>query len=220
MLFPLTGSHCPHGKVRVPDTELNSRYLSWEPEFHEFFHLGDSPRQGPAGKPIFLKKGAWERRKSATTQPGGYSQYASLDCRAELQHTALSGIDLSMFFSGSQLEWQAHGFKKERIHFGTMHVALSCPMKSPSAMPERSCHRRAVAGEMAREAMLKSRLGALLINRKVISQKPWTSFQAPKPSFRSEVELTTFQSEVSWQAGTKPDYNSALSGSSTDRGAL
>lgn len=63
MLFPLTGSHCPHGKVCVPDTELNSRYLYWELEFHEFFHLGDSPSQGPAGKPIFLKKRCMREKK-------------------------------------------------------------------------------------------------------------------------------------------------------------
>lgn len=31
------------------------------------------------------------------TQPGGYSPYASLDYRAELQHTALSGKDLFVF---------------------------------------------------------------------------------------------------------------------------
>lgn len=42
-------------------------------------------------------------------------------------------------------------------------------MKSPSAMLEQSCHCRAVAGEGARGEMLKSRLGALLINREVIS---------------------------------------------------
>lgn len=57
---------------------------------------------------------------------------------------------------GSLLKWQVQSFKKERIHFGTMYVALSCPMKSPSGTPEQNCHWGTVAGgtsqagEMAR----------------------------------------------------------------------
>lgn len=43
MLFLLTGSHCPHVRVHVPDPELNTGYLYWELEFRKFFHLGDSP---------------------------------------------------------------------------------------------------------------------------------------------------------------------------------
>lgn len=123
------------------------------------FPPGWFPTPGPCREINFpLKKGVCERRNFVTTQPGGYSSYASLDCRAELQHTALSGIDMSMFFSGSQLEWQAHSFKKERIHFGIMYVALSCPMKSPSAMPEQTCHCRAVSwwGGKGRNARVKA----------------------------------------------------------------
>lgn len=86
--FLLALSHCPHGKVHVPNTELESRYLYWGPEPHQCFHLGDSLCQGPAGELVFLKKGAWERRKSMKTQPGGYSPYAPLDYRVELQHIA------------------------------------------------------------------------------------------------------------------------------------
>lgn len=105
VLFLLALRHCPHGKVHVPNTELESRYLYWGPELHECFHLGDSLCQGSAGEPIFLKKGGWERRKSMKTQPGGYSPYASLDYRVELQHITLSGKDMYVFLLYTTLSW-------------------------------------------------------------------------------------------------------------------
>lgn len=56
VLFLLVLSHCPYGKVHVPNTELQSWYLYCRSELHKCFHLGDS--LCPAAESFVLKKSA------------------------------------------------------------------------------------------------------------------------------------------------------------------
>lgn len=107
---------------------------------------------------------------------------------------------------GRQLKWQVHNFKKERIHFGRIYMALFCPMKSLSVTPEQTCDHRTVAGgmsqvgEMARRGCWSQGLEDILSTERRSLETP-NQFSNPKALLwvRSRVnKLQVRGKQTSW----------------------
>lgn len=85
------------------------------------FPPGWFPMPGPCRETNFpLKRCVWEKKFCDIS-----ARRLLLICIPGLQswtpaHCPVRNRRVHVFFSGSQLEWQAHSFKKEAIHFGTM----------------------------------------------------------------------------------------------------
>lgn len=225
MLLLLTGSHCPHVKVHVPDTELNSSYTgNWNSR--SFFWVIPYARTLRGNQFSFKKWGRNSEKKERKFEEilWQLSQEATPHTQpwtAELNSSTMPCQEQTCPCFSQEVSWSDRFTvlrRKEYILVQYSGIILSHEITISNAWAELSLQGCSWWDGKGGNAEVK----AWSISYQQRSDKLEIMNQLPSPKALLQVwsGANNLESEVSWQAGTKPDYNSAPSGSSTDRGAL